>query len=89
MLLVGQFGLNAIPPTYTPPRPPHAGKPLTNRQKLALVVTILVINHSIRVVSVACSTSSLAAGPTVRAFYVASGPGGLLPCHRDEAKCAD
>src|SRR5437867_13416545 len=38
-----QFGLNAIPPTYAPPRPPPAGKPLTNRQKLALVATILLI----------------------------------------------
>ena len=38
-----QFELNTVPPTYAPPRPPPTGKPLTNRQKLALVATILVI----------------------------------------------
>jgi hypothetical protein len=39
----GKFSLKAIPPTYAPPRPPPTGKPLTNRQKLALAGTILAI----------------------------------------------
>src|SRR5437899_12753647 len=34
------FAFNSIPPTYAPPRPPPAGKPLTNWQKIALAVTI-------------------------------------------------
>ena len=36
------FELKAIPPTYAPPRPPPGGKPLTNRQKVALAAAILV-----------------------------------------------
>ena len=34
---------NSIPPTYAPPRPPPTGNPLTNRQKIALAVTVLSV----------------------------------------------
>src|SRR2546425_2081645 len=30
---------NSIPPNYAPPRPPPTGKPLTNRQKIAIAAT--------------------------------------------------
>ena len=42
-IVAGYFGFKAIPPTYAPPRPPPTGKPLTNRQKIVLAATILLV----------------------------------------------
>jgi len=34
---------NSIPPTYAPAHEASTGKPLTNRQKIALAVTMLFV----------------------------------------------